>query len=415
MSYTNNEPAHKIRKVAGGLNFTEAKKRLSQILKPTKLIFSSVFSQENGMEVYIKPENLQITGAFKIRGAYNKISKLSLEERNRGLICSSAGNHAQGVAFAAQKLGIEATIVMPKTTPLIKIEATKNLGAKVVLAGDCYDESYEEACKLQKEHGYVFVHAFNDLDVIEGQGTIGLEILEELQDVDCIIVPVGGGGLISGIAMAVKSLNPNVKIVGVEPEGANAMEKSLKYNKLFNLKNVSTIAEGVAVKKPGEITFSIIKDYVDDIVTVTDFEIMEAFLLLLERHKMIGESAGVLSLAGLKKINIKENKKTVCLVSGGNIDVLTISSMINQGLYTRGRILCFSVDLPDKPGELMKVSKILADLNANVIKLDHNQLKALNRLTEVQLEVTVETNNHKHIELIISELQNAGYKIKKVF
>jgi threonine dehydratase len=395
------------------LNFEEARKRLEKVLKPTKLIYSPVFSKESGMEVYIKPENIQNTGSFKIRGAYNKICKLPPSQRRKGLICSSAGNHAQGVAFAAQRLGAKATIVMPKTTPLIKVEATKNYGAKVVLAGDCYDEAYGKARGLQKEHDYVFIHAFDDLDVIEGQGTIALEIFEELHDVDYILVPVGGGGLISGIALAAKALNPRIKIIGLEPEGASSMKKSVENNRLLDLKKVSTIADGVAVKKPGAITYSIIKDYVDDIITVTDFEIMEAFLLLLEKHKMIGENAGVLSLAGVKKL--KGNKKAVCLVSGGNIDVLTISSMINQGLYSRGRILCFSVDLPDQPGELMKISQILADLNANVIKLAHNQFKAINRLTEVQLEVTVETNNYDHIQRIISKLHNSGFKVKKVF
>lgn len=395
------------------LNFKKAKKRLEKVLKPTKLIYSSIFSKESGMEVYIKPENMQNTGSFKIRGAYNKIYNLSPSQREKGLICSSAGNHAQGVAYAAQRLGAKATIVMPKTTPLIKVEATRKYGAKVVLAGNCYDEAYEEACRLERKHNYVFIHPFDDLDVIEGQGTIALEILDELDDMDCILVPVGGGGLISGIALAAKAINPRIKIIGVEPEGADSINRSLKKNRLLNLENMCTIADGVAVKKPGATTFSIIKNYVDEIITVTDFEIMEAFLLLLEKHKMIGESAGVLSLAGAKKL--KGNKKAVCIVSGGNIDVLTISSMINQGLYSRGRILCFSVDLPDQPGELMKISRILADLNANVIKLAHNQFKAINRLTEVQLEVTVETNNYDHIEKIFFKLNKEGFKVKKVF
>ncbi|MTI57256.1 MAG: threonine ammonia-lyase [Geosporobacter ferrireducens] len=400
--------------VADSLQFKEARDRLKNVVEETNLLYSAVFSSEFGNNVYIKPENLQKTGAFKIRGAYNKISKLSLKERQKGLISSSAGNHAQGVAYAAQQLGVKATLVMPKTTPLIKVEATRNYGAQVVLSGDCYDEAYAEALRLQKENQSLFIHPFNDLDVIEGQGTIGLEILEELENVDCILVPIGGGGLIAGIAAAVKSLRPDIKIIGVEPEGAKAMKLSMENNKLTYLKTVDTIADGVAVKKPGDLTFSIIKDYVDEIVTVSDFDIMEAFLLLLEKHKLIGENAGVLSLAGLKKIQEK-NKNVVCVVSGGNIDVLTISSLINRGLVSRGRIFCFSVDLPDKPGELLRISEILAKLNANVIKLNHNQFKSLDRLMDVQLEVTVETNGHKHIEQIIHEMSQMGYEIEKVY
>jgi threonine dehydratase len=395
------------------LQFQEARNRLEGIIKETHLIYSSTFSEECQNQVYIKPENLQMTGAFKIRGAYNKISKLSLKERQRGLITSSAGNHAQGVAYAAQKLGVQSTIVMSKTTPLIKVEATRNYGANVVLFGDCYDEAYGEARRLEKEHGYIFVHPFDDLDVIEGQGTIGLEILEELHDADYILVPIGGGGLISGIAAAAKAVKPGIKVVGVEPEGAKAMKISLDHNKVIPLDAVHTIADGVAVKKPGDLTFSIIRDLVDEVVTVSDFDIMEAFLLLLEKHKQVGENSGVLSLAGLKKLQVTD-KKVVCVVSGGNIDVLTISSLVNRGLISRGRIFCFSVDLPDKPGELLKISEILVSLQANVIKLDHNQFKNLDRFMEVQLEVTVETNGHRHIEQIIAEMGKAGYEITKV-
>lgn len=414
MSNTSYSTQVQLDDVADSLQFAAARERLKDVVEETKLLYSSVFSSESGNTVYIKPENLQKTGAFKIRGAYNKISKLSLKERQKGLISSSAGNHAQGVAYAAQQLGVSATLVMPKTTPLIKVEATRSYGAQVVLSGDCYDEAYAEALRLQKEHQYLFVHPFNDLDVIEGQGTIGLEILDELENVDCILVPVGGGGLIAGIAAAVKSLRPDIKIIGVEPEGAKAMKLSMDNNKLTYLNTVDTIADGVAVKKPGDLTFSIIKDYVDEIVTVSDFDIMEAFLLLLEKHKLIGENAGVLSLAGLKKIQEKD-KNIVCVVSGGNIDVLTISSLINRGLVSRGRIFCFSVDLPDKPGELLRISEILAKLNANVIKLNHNQFKSLDRLMDVQLEVTVETNGHKHIDQIVSEMHQAGYEIKRVY
>ena len=394
--------------------FQSSRERLTGIIKETPLIHSSFFSRESNNNVYIKPENLQITGAFKIRGAYNKLSKLSLKERQKGLIASSAGNHAQGVAYAAQRLGVEATIVMPKTTPLIKVEATKSFGAHVVLFGDCYDEAYVQARRLEKENNYLFIHPFNDLDVIEGQGTISLEIFEELRDVDCILAPVGGGGLISGVAIAAKTINPNIKIIGVEPEGAQAMKISLDNEKLTCLDHVNTIADGVAVKAPGDLTYSIIKSYVDEIVTVSDFDIMEAFLVLLQNHKLIAENSGVLSLAGLKKIN-EVDKRIACIVSGGNIDVLTISSLINQGLVSLGRIFCFSVNLPDKPGELLKISEVIARLNANVIKLDHNQFKATNRFMEVQLEVTVETNGHKHVNEITRALQDLGYNIVRVY
>lgn len=396
------------------LQFQETSKNLESILNKTELIYSPVFSKECGNQVYIKPENLQVTGAFKIRGAYNKISKLSLEEKQKGLISSSAGNHAQGVAYAAQKLGVKATIVMPKTTPLIKVEATKSYGAEVVLFGDCYDEAYEEAVRLQKEKNYVFIHPFNDLDVIEGQGTIGLEILEELENADYIIAPIGGGGLISGIAVAAKTINPDIKIIGVEPEGAKSMKTSIENDRLICLDNVCTIADGVAVKNPGNMNFSIIKHYVDEIITVSDFDIMESFLELLQYHKLIGENSGVLPLAALKKIQ-ERNKKIVCVVSGGNIDVVTISTMINQGLVSKGRIFCFSVNLPDKPGELLKISEILSKLNANVIQLDHNQFKAPDRFMQVQLEVTVETNGHTHVQQIIDALQSIGYSINKVY
>jgi len=403
----------KISNRADKYNFEKASNRLNGIIKKTGIIYSPVFSKESNNEVYLKPENLQVTGAFKVRGAYNKISKLSEKEKQKGLIASSAGNHAQGVALAAKELGVKATIVMPRSTPLIKVEATKALGADVILYGDCYDEAYNEALQLKEVNDYVFIHPFNDRDIIEGQGTIGNEILKELPDTECIIVPIGGGGLISGIAMAAKKIKPGIKIIGVEPEGAMAMKLSVDKGELVCLDGVCTIADGVAVKNPGDLTFSIIQEYVDEIVTVSDFDIMEACLVLLEKHKLIGENAGVLSLAALKKIKEK-GKKTVCLISGGNIDVLTISAMINRGLVTRGRILRFTVDLPDQPGELLKVAKILAELQANVIKLDHNQFKTIDRLMEVQLDVTVETNGHEHISHILDELNKRGYVIKEL-
>jgi threonine dehydratase len=392
----------------------KAEENLREILNPTNLIFSEVFSSEYGNQVYIKPENLQKTGAFKIRGAYNMIKNLSEKEKEFGLICSSAGNHAQGVAYSAKELGVPATIVMPRFTPFIKVEGTKKLGAKVILSGNVYDEAYDEAVRIQEEKNMTFVHPFESPDVIAGQGTIGLEIYEELSDVDYVIVPVGGGGLISGISIALKELNPNIKVIGVEPSGADAMKRSLENLGLTYLQKVDTIADGVAVRKPGKLTYSIIKEYVDQIVTVDDFELMDALILLIEKHKIISEPSGALALAAISKLGVKD-KKIVSLVSGGNIDLVTISSMINKGLVSRGRLLCFSVNLPDTPGQLQKISQILADNNANIIKLDHNQFKSTDRLLNVQLEVTVETNGHKHIDKIMDSILENGYTLSRVY
>ena len=393
--------------------FMEARERLGTVIVKTKLIHSSVFSEETGNEVYIKPENLQRTGSFKIRGAYNKISKLTEEEKKKGVIASSAGNHAQGVALAAQKLGIKAVIVMPKHTPLIKVEATRKYGAEVILSGEVYDEAFQKAKELQEKEGYIFIHPFDDEDVIEGQGTIALEVLEELPDADIIMVPLGGGGLISGVAAAAKMKNPQIKIVGVEPEGAASALKSIEKGKVTELKEASTIADGAAVKRIGNIDFDYIKKYVDEIITVSDYELMEAFLLLVEKHKIVAENAGILSVAGLKKLKEK-GKKIISILSGGNIDVLTISSMINKGIVVRGRIFKFSVDLPDKPGQLVAVSQILAKENANVIRLDHNQFKNLDRFHEVELQVTVETNGEEHIKKIIESFKKEGYEVKRL-
>lgn len=393
--------------------FMEARERLGTVIVKTKLIHSSVFSEETENEVYIKPENLQRTGSFKIRGAYNKISKLTEEEKKKGVIASSAGNHAQGVALAAQKLGIKAVIVMPKHTPLIKVEATRKYGAEVILSGEVYDEAFQKAKELQEKEGYIFIHPFDDEDVIEGQGTIALEVLEELPDADIIMVPLGGGGLISGVAAAAKMKNPQIKIVGVEPEGAASALKSIEKGKVTELKEASTIADGAAVKRIGNINFDYIKKYVDEIITVSDYELMEAFLLLVEKHKIVAENAGILSVAGLKKLKEK-GKKIISILSGGNIDVLTISSMINKGLVVRGRIFKFSVDLPDKPGQLVAVSQILAKENANVIRLDHNQFKNLDRFHEVELQVTVETNGEEHIKKIIESFKKEGYEVKRL-
>ena len=394
-------------------DFMEARERLNTVITKTKLIHSSVFSKETGNDVYIKPENLQRTGAFKIRGAYNKIAKLTEEEKKRGVIAASAGNHAQGVALAAQKLGIKAVIVMPKHTPLIKVEATRRYGAEVILTGEVYDEAYEYAKKLQEKEGYTFVHPFDDEDVIEGQGTIALEVLDELPNADIILVPIGGGGLISGIASAAKLKNPLIKIIGVEPEGAASALEARKNKHVVELAEANTIADGTAVKKIGEITFDYIEKYVDDIVTVSDYELMAAFLVLVEKHKIVAENSGILSVAGLKKLNVK-GKKIISIISGGNIDVLTISSMINKGLVARGRIFTFAVDLPDKPGQLVAVSQILSKQNANVIRLEHNQFKNLDRFHEVELQVTVETNGEEHINKITEEFKKRGYRIKRL-
>ena len=394
-------------------DFIKAKEKLSKVLLETHLIYSPIFSKESGNKVFIKPENLQKTGSFKIRGAYNKISNLTDAERKRGVIASSAGNHAQGVAYAAKESGIKAVIVMPKSTPLIKVESTKQYGAEVILYGDVYDDAYKKAKELEEKEGYVFVHPFNDEDVLDGQGTIALEILEELPETDIILVPIGGGGLISGIACAAKILKPEIKIIGVEPEGAASAYEAIKENKIIELKEANTIADGTAVKKIGDLNFEYIKKYVDEIITVSDYELMEAFLLLVEKHKIIAENSGILSVAATKKIKEK-NKKVVSVISGGNIDVLMISSMINKGLIRRDRIFNFSLNIPDKPGELAKVVDLIAELGANVVKLEHNQFKNLSRFKDVELQVTVETNGSEHIKNLVQAFEEKGYEIIKI-
>ena len=394
-------------------DFIKAKEKLSKVLLETHLIYSPIFSKESGNKVFIKPENLQKTGSFKIRGAYNKISNLTVDEKKRGVIASSAGNHAQGVAYGAKESGIKAVIVMPKSTPLIKVESTKQYGAEVILHGDVYDDAYKKAKELEEKEGYVFVHPFNDEDVLDGQGTIALEILEELPETDIILVPIGGGGLISGIACAAKILKPEIKIIGVEPEGAASAYEAIKENKVVELKEANTIADGTAVKKIGDLNFEYIKKYVDEIITVSDYELMEAFLLLVEKHKIIAENSGILSVAATKKIKEK-NKKVVSVISGGNIDVLMISSMINKGLIRRDRIFNFSLNIPDKPGELAKVVDLIAELGANVVKLEHNQFKNLSRFKDVELQVTVETNGSEHIKNLVQAFEEKGYEIIKI-
>lgn len=396
-------------------NIQRAAENLKPILLDTPLIRSDFFSEEYSCNVYLKPENLQRTGSFKIRGAYNKIANLTKEERNHGVISSSAGNHAQGVAYSAKEKGIPATIVMPNVTPLLKVDATKAFGAKVILHGDVYDEAYRHAMELSEREGYTFIHPFDDYDVICGQGTIGLEIMKELPDIDEILVPIGGGGLIAGIALAIKTLKPSVKIIGVVPMGAMAMKISVEEGQVTRLASLKTVAEGVAVKQPGNLTFAITKKYVDDIIAVSEKEIMEAVLLVIEKHKMVAETAGAIPLAGLRK-RAKKGKNIVCLITGGNIDVLTISEIINQGLITRGRIMCFSVELPDKPGQLVRVAQVLADHGANVIELQHNQFKAIDRYSnKVLLEVTVETNGHEHIIEILDALEDNNFSVTRVY
>ena len=394
-------------------DFITAKEKLSKVLLKTSLIQSPIFSKEAGNEVYIKPENLQKTGSFKIRGAYNKITNLSDEEKKKGVIASSAGNHAQGVAYGAKESGIKAVIVMPKSTPLIKVESTKQYGAEVVLHGDVYDDAFKKAKELEEKEGYIFVHPFDDEDVIHGQGTIALEILEELPETDIILVPIGGGGLISGIACAAKILKPEIKIIGVEPDGAASAYEAIKEDKVIELKEANTIADGTAVKKIGNTTFEYIKKYVDEIITVSDYELMEAFLLLVEKHKIIAENSGILSLAALKKLKEK-NKKVVSVVSGGNIDVLMISSMINKGLIRRDRIFNFTVSIPDKPGELAKVVDLIAQQGANVVKLEHNQFKNLSRFKDIELQITVETNGSEHIQKLTQAFEEKGYEIVRI-
>ena len=391
-------------------DFTTAREHLQKVLLPTHLIYSPIFSEESGNQIYIKPENLQKTGAFKIRGAYNKINKLTEEEKKRGVIASSAGNHAQGVAYAARELGIKAVIVMPKTTPLIKVQSTKKYGAEVVLYGDVYDDAYQKAKELEAQEGYVFVHPFDDIDVLEGQGTIALEILEEMPDAEVIVVPIGGGGLISGIAAAAKMIKPDIKIIGVEPSGAASATEALKKNKVVTLPEANTIADGTAVKRIGDLTFDCIKQYVDEVVTVDDYELTEAFLLLAEKHKIIAENSGILPLAALKKLS-ERGKKIVPVVSGGNIDVLMISSMIGKGLISRDRIFNFAVSIPDRPGELAKITHIIADVGANIVKLAHNQFKNLSRFRDKEVLITVETNGTDHVQALVEAFAAKGYEV----
>ena len=393
--------------------FEEAAERVKEVTLETRLVYSEHFSNQTGNKVYFKPENLQYTGAYKVRGAYYKISTLSDEERSRGLITASAGNQAQGVAYAAKIYGVKATIVMPTSTPIIKINRTKSYGAEVVLYGDVYDEACEYALQLAKEHGYTFIHPFDDLDVATGQGSIAMEIIKELPTVDYILVPIGGGGLATGVSTLAKMLNPSIKVIGVEPAGANCMQESIKTGKVTTLPSVSTIADGTAVKTPGSKIFPYIQKNLDDIITVEDDELIVAFLDMVENHKMIAENSGLLSVAALKKLNVT-GKKVVSIISGGNMDVITMSSVVQHGLIQRGRVFSLAVLLPDKPGELLKVAKVIADAKGNVIKLEHNQFVSINRSAAVELKITLEAFGNEHKEEILEALKKAGYDPKAV-
>lgn len=388
-----------------------ARERVKDICLHTSLIHSQYLSDICGNEVYIKPENLQITGAFKLRGALNKITSLTDEQKSKGLVASSAGNHAQGVAYSAKKLGIQATIVMPKTTPLIKIESTKQYGANVVLTGTCYDDAYAEAKRLEEKHGYTFIHPFNDIEVMAGQGTIALEVIEDLKDVDAILVPIGGGGLISGIAVAAKSLKPDIKVIGVESEGAKAMRLSVDNNKLTNLDSVDTIADGGAVKNPGDLAFEIVKKYVDDILTISDEEVADSIFTLVEKHKIVAEATGALTIAALKKLDFK-GKKVVPIISGGNIDILMLTSLLNFGLSSRKRIVKLQLQLKDAPGQISKISSILSEQGANIVEIIHDHHTFMSKFKQLIVNITIETNGQEHINNIIKCLNDYGYNSK---
>lgn len=389
--------------------FEEASEIVKKVTQETKLVYSEYLSEQTGNKVYLKPENMQFTGAYKVRGAYYKISTLSEEERQRGLITASAGNHAQGVAYAAKRYGAKATIVMPTTTPLIKVNRTKSYGAEVVLYGDVYDEACAKAYELAEEHGYTFIHPFDDPAVATGQGTIAMEIFQELPLVEYILVPIGGGGLATGVSTLAKLLNPKIKVIGVEPAGANCMQASLEAGEVVTLPQVNTIADGTAVKTPGTKIFPYIQENLDDIITVHDDELIVAFLDMVENHKMIVENSGLLTVAALKHLNVK-NKRVVSILSGGNMDVITMSSVVQKGLILRDRIFTVSIQLPDKPGELCRVAGVVASVQANVIKLDHNQFISSNRNAAVEIRITMEAFGTEHKKQIIAALRDAGYE-----
>lgn len=393
-------------------NVYRASYTLKGIIRKTDVIHAPKLCSD--AELYLKTENLQITGSFKVRGSYYKMSRLSEEEKTRGVIACSAGNHAQGVALSAQKNGIKAVICLPDGAPISKVEATKSYGAEVCLVEGVYDDAYKKALELRDEKGYTFIHPFDDEDVIAGQGTIGLEIAEQIPDLDAVIVPVGGGGLISGVAYTLKMLNPRVKVYGVQSSGAPSMLNSVKDGKIEMLDSVSTIADGIAVKKPGDLTYSICKQYVDEIVTVSDDEISAAILALMEQHKLVTEGAGAVSVAAamFHKVDIK-GKKVVCLLSGGNIDVTILSRVIKRGLLMSGRTCQLMIELVDKPGQLKNVSRIIADLGGNVISVHHERANEGSNVNGCYLRVVLETRNFEHIEQIKNALSDFGFKLLK--
>ena len=394
-------------------SFEEASEIVKNVTSETKLIFSNYLSAQTGNKVYLKPENMQMTGAYKVRGAFYKVSTLTDEEKEAGIITASAGNHAQGVAYAAAMYGIKAVIVMPTTTPLIKVNRTKEFGAEVVLYGDVYDDAAEKAFELAEKEHYTFIHPFDDLAVATGQGTIAMEIFKELPLVDIILVPIGGGGLAAGVATLAKLLNPKIRVIGVEPQGAACMSESIKAGKVVTLKNINTIADGTAVKTPGELIFPYIQKSLDAVITVPDEELVVSFLDMVENHKMIVENSGLLTVAALKQLD-EQNKKIVAILSGGNMDVITMSSVVQQGLIMRDRIFTVSVLLPDKPGELSRVADVIAKQNGNVIKLEHNQFVSTNRSAAVELRITLEAFGSDHKKEIIDALEKGKYRPKVV-
>ena len=393
--------------------FEEAAEIVKNVTLETKLVYSEYFSGQSGNKVYIKPENMQYTGAYKVRGAYYKISTLTEEERSKGLITASAGNHAQGVAYAAKLYGVKATIVMPVSTPLMKVNRTKSYGAEVVLYGNVYDEACAYAYQLAEEKGYTFIHPFNDLTVAAGQGSIAMEIVKELPTVDYILVPIGGGGLCTGVSTLAKLLNPSIKVIGVEPAGAACMKESLFQGKVVTLPGVNTIADGTAVKTPGDLLFPYIQKNVDEIITVEDEELIVAFLDLIENHKMVAENSGLLTIAALKHLNVT-GKKVVPIIRGANMDVITMSSVVQHGLIQRDRIFTVSVLLPDTPGQLVHVASVIAEANGNVIKLEHNQFVSINRNAAVELRITIEAFGTEHKDEIVQKLADEGFRPKVV-
>ena len=393
--------------------FEEASEKVKELTLETKLIYSEFLSNQTGNKVYLKPENLQLTGAYKVRGAYYKISTLTEEERSKGLITASAGNHAQGVAYAAKRYGCKAIIVMPTGTPLIKINRTKSYGAEVILHGDVYDEACAHALELAEKEGYTFIHPFDDLEVATGQASIAMEIFKELPLVEYILVPIGGGGLAAGVSTLAKLLNPKIKVIGVEPAGANCMQNSLLAGKVTTLPSVNTIADGTAVKTPGNMIFPYIQENIDDIVTVEDDELIGSFLDMVENHKMVVENSGLLTVAALKHLDIKD-KRVVSILSGGNMDIITMSSVVQQGLIFRDRIFTVSVLLPDKPGQLSQVADVIAKEQGNVIKLEHNQFVSTNRNDAVELRITMESFGTEHKKQILKSLEVGGYQPRVV-